>query len=302
MKIFWAGAPTKVDDYLIKNHGNRLVTFAYPNDIKNYLDRVIKIESNIDQNIIIDCGAFSIWNKGGHIDLQNYIDFLVQLRKKYSCYFNSMRFVTLDVIPGAKNKVPTNEQRKDAAKKGLENLYVMLKTFKYDELIHVYHMYENPDYIDTILENIDYIGISPANDVSSKTKRNWLIQVFDYLPIVKTHGFAVTALNLMKEFPWYSVDSTSFKLSAGMGSIMTRWGVFNISKESGKSVLNTSPAIKNGIKEYIKELGMDELELYTSDQARYLINAKYMINLQLELNESGKDTMYKYSKSQQSLF
>jgi len=302
MKIFWAGAPTKVDDYLIKNHGNRLVTFAYPNDIKNYLNKIVEIESKLDQNIIIDCGAFSIWNKGGHIDLQNYIDFLVQLRKKYSCYFNSMRFVTLDVIPGAKNKVPTNEQRKDAAKKGLENLYVMLKTFKYDELIHVYHMYENPDYIDTILENIDYIGISPANDVSSKTKRNWLIQVFDYLPIVKTHGFAVTALNLMKEFPWYSVDSTSFKLSAGMGSIMTQWGVFNISKESGKSVLNTSPAIKNGIKEYIKELGMDELELYTSDQARYLINAKYMINLQLELNESGKDTMYKYSKSQQSLF
>ena len=303
MKIFWAGAPTKVDDYLIKNHGNRLVTFAYPNDIKNYLNRVIKIESNIDQNIIIDCGAFSVWNKGDYIDLQNYIDFLVQLKRNYGCYFNSMRFVTLDVIPGAKNKIPTNEERKDAAEKGLANLYVMLKTFKYNELIHIYHMYENHNYIDKILENIDYIGISPANDVSSKTKMNWLTDVFDYLPVVKTHGFAVTALNLMKEFPWYSVDSTSFKLSAGMGSIMTQWGVFNISKESGKSVLNTrNIAVRNGIKEYIKELGMDESELYTSDQARYLINAKYMINLQLELNESGKDNIYKYSKLQQSLF
>ena len=80
-------------------------------------------------------------------------------------------------------------------------------------------------------------------------------------------------------------------------------GVFNISKESGKSVLNTrNIAVRNGIKEYIKELGMDESELYTSDQARYLINAKYMINLQLELNESGKDNIYKYSKLQQSLF
>ena len=43
MKIYWAGAPTKVDDYLIENHGNRLVTFAYPNDVKNYLNTKYKI-------------------------------------------------------------------------------------------------------------------------------------------------------------------------------------------------------------------------------------------------------------------
>ena len=69
MKIYWAGAPTKVDDYLIENHGNRLVTFAYPNDVKNYLNRIIKIDSLIDQNIIIDSGAFSVWNKNEKIEL-----------------------------------------------------------------------------------------------------------------------------------------------------------------------------------------------------------------------------------------
>ena len=178
----------------------------------------------------------------------------------------------------------------------------MLKVFKHNELIHVFHMYEDFKYIDEILNHIDYIGISPANDATMESKRNWLIEVFDYIPVVYTHGFAVTALNLMKEFPWYSVDSTSFKLSAGMGSIMTKWGVFNISKESGKSVLNASPAVSVAIKNYVKELGVSELDLYTSDQARYLLNAKYMINLQSELNDGGKDKMYKYNKVQQSLF
>ena len=302
MKIYWAGSFTVVDEFLIANHGNRLVTFAYPNDIKKYITTIIKSKPLIKQNIIIDSGAFSVWNKGDYINLQDYIDFLIQFKKKYSHYFNAMRFVTLDVIPGEKNKVPTNKQREDAAKKGLDNLYAMLRTFKHDELIHVYHMYENYKYIDKILENIDYIGISPANDATSRTKKNWLTEVFDYLPIVKTHGFAVTALGLIKEFPWYSVDSTSFILSAAMGSIMTKWGNFNISIESGKSVLNADPAVKQGIKKYIKEMGMNDNDLYVDYKSRYRFNALYMINLQKQLNESGKSIMQKYTKSQLNIF
>jgi|ETNvirenome_6_85_1030632.scaffolds.fasta_scaffold16431_4 hypothetical protein len=302
MKIYWAGSFTVVDEFLITNHGNRLVTFAYPNDIKKYISTIIKSKPLIKQNIIIDSGAFSVWNKGDYINLQDYIEFLIQFKKNYSHYFNTMRFVTLDVIPGEKNKVPTNKQKDDAAKKGLDNLYEMLRTFKYNELIHVYHMYENSKYIDKILENIDYIGISPANDASSKTKKNWLTEVFDYLPVVKTHGFAVTALGLIKEFPWYSVDSTSFILSASMGSIMTKWGNFNISIESGKSVLNADPAVQQGIKKYIKEMGMNDNDLYVDYKSRYKFNALYMINLQKQLNESGKGIMQKYTKSQLNLF
>ena len=53
---------------------------------------------------------------------------------------------------------------------------------------------------------------------------------------------------------------------------------------------------------YINEINISENELYTSYKARYLFNAKYLINLQKELNESGKDIIKKYTRKQITLF
>jgi hypothetical protein len=39
-------------------------------------------------------------------------------------------------------------------------------------------------------------------------------------PIVKVHGFGVTSTPLMARYPWYSVDSISWKLISGMGGIL----------------------------------------------------------------------------------
>lgn len=40
-----------------------------------------------------------------------------------------------------------------------------------------------------------------------------------YKPIVKTHGFAATAYQMLIRYPWYSVDSASWAKAAGFGSI-----------------------------------------------------------------------------------
>ena len=59
----------------------------------------------------------------------------------------------------------------------------------------------------------------------------------DYLPLVKTHGFAMTAYSLMIRYPWWSVDSVSWAKSSGFGSI------FIPHKRQGKFVYDIPPYV-----------------------------------------------------------
>lgn len=71
----------------------------------------------------------------------------------------------------------------------------------------------------------DYIGIGGLGQESSfMTYAKWGDRLFEmlcpgpkHLPIIKTHGFAMTGFELMKRYPWYSVDSTSWAKAAGYG-------------------------------------------------------------------------------------
>jgi hypothetical protein len=70
------------------------------------------------------------------------------------------------------------------------------------------------------------VGISPANDRSTSGKRVWLDEVFYHItdadgwPVVKTHGFGMTSVELMWRYPWFSCDSTSWSLMGGYGKVM----------------------------------------------------------------------------------
>ncbi|MHA1344933.1 MAG: hypothetical protein ACTSO3_00900 [Candidatus Heimdallarchaeaceae archaeon] len=79
-------------------------------------------------------------------------------------------------------------------------------------------------YID---EGYSYICIGAMVGVSSKARKEvldrvWLNNLTDNkgMPILKVHGFGMTSFRLMKRYPWYSVDSTSWLTSPGFGSIL----------------------------------------------------------------------------------
>jgi hypothetical protein len=69
-------------------------------------------------------------------------------------------------------------------------------------------------------------GLGPEV-VSRHHYTQWADKVFeflcpgpDYTPIVKTHGFALTSWELMRRYPWWSVDSASWLKAAGFGGII----------------------------------------------------------------------------------
>lgn len=73
----------------------------------------------------------------------------------------------------------------------------------------------------------DYIGIGGLGQGVSKAEFfAWGDRLFgllcpgpSYLPVAKTHGFAMTSWELMARWPWYSVDSASWVKAAAFGQI-----------------------------------------------------------------------------------
>lgn len=58
-----------------------------------------------------------------------------------------------------------------------------------------------------------------------------------HLPLVRTHGFAMTSYSLMIRYPWWSVDSASWAKAAGFGS------VFVPHKRNGKFDFSVPPYV-----------------------------------------------------------
>jgi len=168
--------------------------------------------------IILDSGAFSAWSRGAAIDIDAYIAFIFANAEWIDYYIN------LDVIPGAFGVVPTPQQVEASAEQSWENFLYMERHGLHP--MPVFHMGERFAWLQRFVDHgCDYIGISPANDRTTKQKRLWLDRVFTLLgdeegrPRVKTHALGVTAVPLLIRYPWFSADSSAWATSSGRGNV-----------------------------------------------------------------------------------
>ena len=168
--------------------------------------------------LMIDSGAFSAWRKHEPINVDDYIAYV----KKHEHLIDEV--VNLDVIPGVYPKPPTAEEREASAQEGWDNLMRMADAGI--KAIPVYHQGERFYWLDKMFNaGYDYIGISPDNTRALSSKKEWLNSVFrdicdsDGNPVFKPHGFAVTAVELMFKYPWYTYDSMTWLLAASYGGV-----------------------------------------------------------------------------------
>lgn len=224
--------------------------------------------------LFLDSGAFSAWTQGTEIDIDEYIQFCLDHLDIVEAIAN------LDVIPGRPYQRITQKDIDDSAAKGWENYEKMLAAgIPKDKLVHIFHQGEDMVWLERMVEEIPYIGLSPANDKSTEQKMMFLDRCMDVvcdedgMPKVKFHGFAVTSLRLMMRYPWYSVDSTTWVMHARMGKIMVpryrkgdwiydenNWNISVSSrspdmKEAGKHISTMSPQEQEIIHRYIEEKG-----------------------------------------------
>lgn len=199
--------------------------------------------------LFLDSGAFSAKTQGIEINLDEYIAFVKEHLPYLSVYAN------LDVI-GDPEATLQNQKKMEAA--GLKPL----PCFHYGEPIK---------YLQYYLSRYDYIAfggmVSPANT----SLMPWLDEMFssyicgsDGIPKVKVHGFGLTSLRLMKRYPWYSVDSTSWVVTGRMGSVYVprfRSGDWDYSQDSWKVAVSTRSPSKKEAGQHIDTFSASEQEV-----------------------------------------
>jgi len=194
---------------------NRLVSYFYTRNTRKRTRHYLEDHRRDYGMMLLDSGAFSVWNSKDPneepIDLDAYIEYCREYDKAIDFIAN------LDVIPGKPNRPPTPDQVEASAAEGLRNYKTMIAGgVPKDKVIHTFHQGEDWKWLELMVNEMElpYIGLSPGNDRTQEEKMEWLHQCMPYVtdkktgrPKVKFHGFAATGFDMMRMFPWFSVDS-----------------------------------------------------------------------------------------------
>lgn len=205
--------------------------------------------------LMLDSGAFSVWNSGSTIDFEEYISFC---KRRPHCSY----YVNLDVIPGVpgNKRSLTKDSIEASCKAGWQNYRRMIEKLPMDKVIPVYHQNDPIRWLDKYLAfGVKYIGISPANDNATSGKLKWMSTLRKTLfsngePVVRTHGFAVTSYDLMRYWQWHSVDSASWKLTAA-------WGQIYIPRKTAGRYDYTKPPLQVAVSPNSPSLGKRQFHL-----------------------------------------
>lgn len=268
----WAGS----DDYIKNRNSLRLLSY--------HLDKgKIKKWRAWEKPIFLDSGAFSAHTKNAIISEDDYIQYINDSDPTWTC------FAQLDTIPGEYQKPKTSEQIASAPKKSWENyLYMVERVGSPKKLLPIFHQGEDFKYLRQMLEHperIDYIGISPANDVQTALKENWIDYCFRIIkvssnPQVKTHAFGMTSLPLLERFPFYSADSTSWLQYARHGVVITKYGPLCVSNQlthNPDHISNLHAKLGDELEEYFKLFGFT-LEELGEPENRFKFNIEFFQN------------------------
>jgi len=191
-----------------------------------------------DFSLMLDSGAHALFNmhirdqaipdyaflRGEHFRtyLHNYGSFCAQYKDKINVPVN------LDVI--------FNPRETWHVQKHLENHYGI-------QPLPVYHFGEDIKWLHRYMDEYEYIGIGGLGQyISRSAYTKFADRVFKILEDGgnkwKTHGFAMTSIDLAYRYPWYSVDSTTWlKLAIYGRCLIPR---FN---PNGEAILTKSPRV-----------------------------------------------------------
>lgn len=305
----WAGTCSSKETEL--GVTNKLCSFIYPDQLTSWL----RVAEKTPGKILIDSGAFSAWNKGKEVDFDGYIAYCHDAINNPLSKNKIIRAVNLDVIPGKKGetanlvksvKKEDKETIDNAASQGYQNLLYFIDHGITP--IHVFHQGEDFKWLEKMVEKTDYIGISPANDVSQGQKKMWIERAFDFLVKnnidVKTHGFAVWSPKIIQDYPWTSCDAATWRLLAAYGGVYYPVGGYQNPdfSQNPLTIHLSERKSRQDMMEFggevvriLKDDGYDFDEIQKSWELRSEINIRYFLEFEKWVNKKKAQAEYKVS-------
>ena len=289
---------------LAKNaRGNKTLTegeIYHRNEVQHILEsyHYVHKQAKVDMmredgvKVFLDSGAFSAFFGGVEIDMQAYCEYI---------HRNADIIEVASVLDGIGDPLKTYENQAKMESMGTRPL-------------PCFHYGEDPEYLKWYVEHYDHITLGGMVPISTPQLQLWLDEMWDkYLTDssgrarIKVHGFGMTALGLMKRYPWYSVDSSSWVQIANFGNVLMprNNAILSISdqsptlKQKGKNYYNMAPMQQDAIKQEIESYGFDIDRLSEHFVCRWVWNMQAFKRINEEIN---KDKDPKFIRQQETLF
>jgi len=244
--LFFALSVVPPSSYRVLNsfdNAKILIAFEYA----EALNRLNKIPTKL----MLDSGAFTAWTSNTKVDLNSYGVWATNVARNYG---SQLVCVNLDVIPGQSGRTSTHSERKAAMAGSLDNAN-KLRSMNVN-VAEVFHQDEPWTYLHDLLDRLPENGVlcvSPRNDVGINMKIKWqrevlhnLLKRYKLKDIPKTHGLAVTSKRMLEQFPYYSVDSSTWCSSLRFGSYVNeRGGMTPMKSHLGVSPRTNTPGTQD---------------------------------------------------------
>jgi len=188
-----------------------LISYHYAKN-KNLSEIFDPFRDHVDFDLFADSGAFTAGNQGFHISPKDYAIWLT----KWDGYFTAIS--NLDVVT--------------SAAKSFDN-WLILKDMGVHTL-PVYHAGEDIKWLKKYAAQTDYIAIGgiAGTSLMSKGAQSRFVDAFRIAEETgcKYHAFGVTTWEILKRFPWYSFDSSTWMSAPVFGRIQVfdyKFGTMN---------------------------------------------------------------------------
>lgn len=177
----------------------------------------------------VDSGAFTVWTRGGSIDLDAYVAHLHALRDALAV---PVIPINLDVIPGGPRRRATPDEARAAIQASERNADAIRAADL--PVMEVWHRGEPLEHLDRVLarrEPGELVGIGGLVGLRPDRVRAVCDPVWarvlathplDALPPI--HGLGVGNRDVIWRYPWWSVDSSSWTAPGVWGRKLTRSG------------------------------------------------------------------------------
>jgi hypothetical protein len=285
---FAGGQAQECTDKMVKIDANILQSFI--NDRKMIEELIEKKKQGWKGKLLIDNGAFTVHRKGGHIDIDEYIDYIND-RDEYCDYF-----IALDEIPGVWGQPRTQEQIERAPAVTWDNyLYMIERVNKPEILLPVFHQGDDFKWLETMLKHPTpkYICISGNKEFTNKQREQWYEECYKYInklkPNIKVHCLGSATMTNAEKFPFTSMDATTWIMTGATGNVLTPQGTVYVGNPHVITVLPEDA--KERLRTKCERYGINDImDLGNDYKARMIFNICY-------LKEASDRTEYKGSSS-----
>lgn len=280
---------------LIAGDGNLLESFHYIGR-----QRSVDMIRADGRKVFLDSGAFSMWSLGAKVDIAAYCDYI---KRNDDIIRHDDDAILASVMDAIGDALGTYQNQLAMEAMGVRPL-------------PCFHFGEDVRYLEHYVANYSYITLGGMVAQSTWQLKLWLDDIWEkYLtdgsgrPKVKVHGFGLTTPELMRRYPWYSVDSSSWVQIARVGGmlLLPEARVINVSNQSpqrrveGQHLTTLPAAQREAIESKLVAEGVDMDRVQELYLGRWTYNMYAFDKLgKIITEEKGSNPVF--ARDQQGLF